>query len=90
MKTTNPRRIAPRLLDGSIRDRGSRSLPGGIEDALKSIARAEGISVQFALESIVIDWIYNRGIAPRPEYRKPVRRLTAKVTTFRARARRAS
>lgn len=60
------RRIAPRLEDGTCRVGIGHGLPPEVKEGVRAIARAEGQSVSWVLEQVIIDYF---GLK-KPRYEK--------------------
>lgn len=66
--------IAPRLANGESRVNDYGRLPDAIKEGLRAIAKAEGKSMSWVKEEVLIDYFDLR----QPKYRKHIsRKLTA-------------
>jgi len=68
------RQIAPKLLSGDSRISFGHGLPESVKAGLFAIARAEGKSVSWVLECVIIDYFR----LERPEYKRRAGERTAK------------
>ncbi len=59
------RRIAPLLADGTSRVKDYGRLPEAVKEGLRAIAAAEGKSMSWVKEEIIIDWFD----LPKPQYK---------------------
>lgn len=57
--------IAPKLASGQPRVRDYGRLPEAVKEGLRAIAKAEGKSMSWVKEEIIIDWFD----LPKPEYK---------------------